>query len=217
LSWRIQKYGERALLLEDLEEPLRLGLARHAESSPPEHLEECVPGHDGLLFIFRRPVPAARLAAWLDGAGKTAPLPAGGRLHRIEVVYDGPDLASVAEAAGLSVAEVVARHSGGSYRVRLCGFAPGFPYLDGLDPRLRLPRRDQPRTRIEPGAVAVGGPYAGIYPVAGPGGWHLLGRTDFVLFDKAAAARTRFDPRAVFPLQAGDRVVFSAVEAAVRD
>jgi KipI family sensor histidine kinase inhibitor len=90
-------------------------------------------------------------------------------------------LAEISIATGLPQDEVVSLHSGPIYRVRFMGFAPGFPYLDGLDKRLRLPRRANPRQRMQAGAVAIAHRYASVYPSASPGGWHWLGNTEFPL------------------------------------
>ena len=123
----------------------------------------------------------------------------------IPVLYDGGDLDELARLLGLGIDEIVALHAGGDYRVAMLGFAPGFPYLLGLDARLHAPRRAMPRTRVPRGAVAIGGAQTGIYPVELPGGWHLLGRTPLALFD----------PRRDRPnlLAAGDRVRFRAIGA----
>lgn len=101
----------------------------------------------------------------------------------IDVVYDGPDLEEVARLTGLGVDEVVAAHTGTAWDVAFTGFAPGFAYLTGGDPRLHVPRRDTPRPRVPVGAVALAGPYSGVYPRESPGGWQLLGRTDAPLWD----------------------------------
>ena len=101
----------------------------------------------------------------------------------LDVVYDGDDLVDVADAAGLTIEDVVALHSGATYRCDFCGFAPGFAYLSGLGPRLHLPRRATPRPSVPAGSVAIAGPYTAAYPSASPGGWHLLGRTDTTLWD----------------------------------
>ncbi|MBV1893608.1 MAG: allophanate hydrolase subunit 1 [Ilumatobacteraceae bacterium] len=95
----------------------------------------------------------------------------------IEVVYDGEDLADVSEQAGVGVAEVIDRHQKGVYTVEFCGFSPGFAYLSGLDPILRLPRRSIPRIHVLAGSVAIAAHYSAIYPSRSPGGWHLLGTT----------------------------------------
>ncbi len=126
-----------------------------------------------------------------------------GALVTIPVRYDGPDLSAVAEATGVAPEEVVARHSAVEYYVYMMGFAPGFAYLGDLDPALRLPRREVPRTRVPRGSVAIAGSQTAVYPHETPGGWHLIGTTDLLLFDP------RRDPPAL--LRAGDRVRFQSI------
>ena len=121
------------------------------------------------------------------------------RSHAIAVRYDGPDVAVVARAARMTPGEVLARHAQAVYVVAAIGFMPGFAYLRGLDPRLVLPRRATPRPRVPAGAVAIAGPYTGIYPFSSPGGWHLLG---------TAAGAPLFDARSGAALALGDRVTF---------
>ena len=130
------------------------------------------------------------------------------RIVDIPVCYGGTcgaDLDAVADHAGLSREEVIARHVAAEYTVAMLGFAPGFPYLLGLDPALHVPRRANPRTRVPAGAVAIGGAQTGIYPRELPGGWHLIGRTPLVLFNP------RHEPPAL--LAAGDRVRFRAIDS----
>ena len=105
--------------------------------------------------------------------------------HEVEVavVYDGPDLEEVARLTGLTPDEVVAAHTGTPWRVAFGGFAPGFAYLVGGDPRLAVPRRDTSRPRVPAGSVGLAGEYSGVYPRSSPGGWQLLGTTDAVLWD----------------------------------
>lgn len=117
------------------------------------------------------------------------------RTAEIPVCYGGehgPDLADVARLAGLDESEVVARHVAGDYHVAMLGFAPGFPYLLGLDPTLHAPRRANPRTRVPAGSVAIGGAQTGIYPRELPGGWQIIGCTPLTLFDAG------HDPPALF-------------------
>jgi KipI family sensor histidine kinase inhibitor len=120
--------------------------------------------------------------------------------HVIRVVYDGDDLAEVAAGLGVRADDVVALHAGADYEVAMLGFLPGFAYLRGLDPRLVLPRRAHPRTRVPVGSVAIAARYTGVYPLASPGGWSLLGRAVGPrLFDVQGAAlalgdRVRFEP-----------------------
>lgn len=101
----------------------------------------------------------------------------------VPVHYDGQDLAEVADLTGLSPREVVRAHTGTPWTVAFCGFAPGFGYMVGGDPRLRVPRRDEARVRVPAGAVALAGDFTGVYPRASPGGWRLLGHTELVVWD----------------------------------
>jgi KipI family sensor histidine kinase inhibitor len=101
----------------------------------------------------------------------------------IDVVYDGPDLAEVADATGLDVSALIDAHTGTPWRVGFGGFVPGFAYLVGGDPRLAVPRRADPRTKVPAGSVALAGEFSGIYPRESPGGWQLIGHTDAVLWD----------------------------------
>ena len=101
----------------------------------------------------------------------------------IDVVYDGPDLAEVAGHTGLTTAEVISAHTSTLWRVGFSGFAPGFAYLVDGDPRLRVPRRSDPRTSVPAGSVALAGEFSAIYPRQSPGGWQLIGHTEAVLWD----------------------------------
>ena len=101
----------------------------------------------------------------------------------IDVVYDGADLAEVAERTGLTTAQVINAHTGTPWQVGFGGFAPGFAYLVGGDPRLAVPRRSEPRSSVPAGAVGLAGEFTGIYPRRSPGGWQLIGHTDVVLWD----------------------------------
>jgi KipI family sensor histidine kinase inhibitor len=132
-----------------------------------------------------------------------------GRLWRVPVAYGGvhgQDLDHVAREKGLTTDEVVALHSGTVYHVYMLGFSPGFAYLGGLDPRLHISRRVNPRLRTPAGMVAIGGQQAAVQSVAGPSGWHILGRTPARLFDMR-----RPEP---FLIAAGERVAFMPIDAA---
>ncbi len=123
-----------------------------------------------------------------------------GPLVEIPVVYDGADLDEVADATGLTTDEVIELHSSQTYSAAFLGFTPGWAYLVGLAPALRLPRRSTPRTSVAAGSVAIANEFTGVYPTVSPGGWHLLGHTDERMFDV-----TRDKPALVM---AGDRVRF---------
>ena len=109
-----------------------------------------------------------------------------GEIHEIPVAYGGeygPDLETVANHAGLTSDEVIEVHSGTDYHVFMLGFAPGFPYLGGMDERIACPRLATPRTLVPAGAVGIAESQTGVYPNPSPGGWQLIGRTPMKLFD----------------------------------
>ncbi|MFD9501252.1 allophanate hydrolase subunit 1 [Streptomyces sp. NPDC060035] len=147
-------------------------LRRRANGDLPA-VREIVPGARTVLLDGVEDRSLARqLVSW-----EIPPLHRGaGEAVEIPVVYDGPDLADVAEAWGVAVADVPRIHARTDFRVAFCGFAPGFGYLTGLPGHLRVPRRATPRTRVPAGALALAGPYTGVYPRSSPGGWQLIGR-----------------------------------------
>ncbi|MFF5172465.1 allophanate hydrolase subunit 1 [Micromonospora sp. NPDC000089] len=154
---------------------------------------EIVPGAATVL-LDGVPDPAgaaARIAGWTP---RPAAAPAAADEVRVPTVYDGEDLPVVAGHWGVDVPAVVDRLRRTEFRVAFCGFAPGFGYLTGLPPECAVPRLASPRPRVPAGAVALAGPYAGIYPTASPGGWLLVGRTDLVLFDVRADPPARLTP-----------------------
>lgn len=166
----------------------------------------CVqPAYASVLIRFEPRAQAlavlmARIAAILPQPDAPALPP---RLVEIPVVYGGaagPDLDEVAARTGLSAGAVVERHAAARYTVAFLGFAPGFAYLVGLPGELGVPRLAAPRARVPAGSVAVAGGQAGVYPLDGPGGWRILGRTPLPMFDPEAPAPTL--------LRAGDAVRF---------
>lgn len=200
---RVLRCADSGLLVEveDLAQVLALYAALRAD--PP-------PGVTGL-------VPAARtVLLHLDPAGSdpetverhVRAVPATGPGTRaadapvvtIPVIYDGADLPEIAAHTGLTEREVVAAHTATPWTVAFCGFAPGFGYLTGGDPRLHVPRRKEPRTKVPAGAVALAGEFSAVYPRESPGGWQLLGHTDKPTWNLS------HDPPAV--LRPGTRVKF---------
>ncbi|MZQ84668.1 5-oxoprolinase subunit PxpB [Paenibacillus sp. 5J-6] len=115
----------------------------------------------------------------------------------------GPDLAAVAAYHSVTEEEIIARHTALVYPVYMIGFAPGFPYLGGMDKQLNTPRKAVPRPRIPAGSVGIGGAQTGIYPFETPGGWNLIGRTPLALFQPESAPPSL--------LRVGDRVKFIAI------
>jgi KipI family sensor histidine kinase inhibitor len=214
---RIEQVGDGALLVtlgDDLDLAVNARARRLATrlAVPGPLLQGVgvpVPGHASVLVTFD---PELADEAAVRGAIHAAldaidDEPEGardiGRLHELRVAYggiDGPDLADVAAATGLTEHEVVRLHAGVEHRVLVLGFLPGFAYLGGLPVALELPRRPVPRVRVPAGSVAIAGLQTGIYPSATPGGWHLVGRTEAWLWDPAASPPARLAP--------GDRVRF---------
>ena len=204
---RVLEAGPRALLVEldcgEDAEAFHVELLRRRAAGELPGVREIVPGARTVLLdgVEDRAL-AGRLRSWT-----VPPLSRGaGEAVEISVVYDGPDLADVAEAWGVAVEEVPRIHARTEFRVAFCGFAPGFGYLTGLPGHLRVPRRASPRTRVPAGALALAGPYTGVYPRPSPGGWQLIGRMPEpdVLWDPAR------EPAAL--LVPGVRVRFVAAE-----
>ena len=182
--------------------------ARSLEAAKIMHVEDVVPAYLALT-VFYDPRHAsyeeisATLVAACERATHSSAKAAQSREHRIPVRYNGMDLDAVATSTGLSVEEVIARHSGRTYTVDLLGFVPGFAYLSELDAALQLPRRAQPRPRIAAGSVAIAAAQTAVYPLDTPGGWHIIGSTQTVMFDP-----TRDAPALLAP---GDTVRFERV------
>jgi KipI family sensor histidine kinase inhibitor len=205
---RVDGFGERALLVRAADQgsihALAAGLLGELAAG---RLVDVVPGDRTLLVTFDGTAVGEAVAREaIAVAAANAPAPVAPRRHVIPVRYggaDGPDLDDVAHLAGRTPEDVVALHTGRDHPVLLIGFAPGFPYIGGLAPELVLPRLATPRTSTPPGSVAIAEAYTGIYPVALPGGWRVIGRT----------ATPMFDPRADPPttLLPGDFVRFEAI------
>jgi KipI family sensor histidine kinase inhibitor len=168
-------------------------------------IRETVPTYRSLLVHYDPTIIAfSELGAKLMALAARKGVPSRkGRRWRVPVVYGGEfgiDLEAVAERAELTPEEVVARHSGGDYRVYMLGFLPGYTYLGGLDPRLATPRRQEPRLETPSGTIAIGGVQAGIQCLAAPSGWNLLGRTPVRTY------HPRRDP--IFLIEPGDYDTF---------
>lgn len=194
--------GEGGLLVETADAAEAHALRRSLSQRRIPGLRELIPGYASLLIVVDplstdMDALAASLPAEMDPGSRSV------REHEFMVRYHGVDLESVAKHLGMEAEELVRRHAAPTYTVAFLGFAPGFPYLTGLDPALRLPRLSRPRTQVPAGSVAIADEFTGIYPQATPGGWHVLGSCEARLFDA-----TRAEPALLAP---GDRVSFKVV------
>lgn len=226
--------GDRALsisLSASLERPLWLimaNLAHRLRAANQSWIIDVVPAYETVTIVYD---PLALLqiknGAGIDGEGEALPYEKAAACVRNLLIHDsddhmvskprvvdvpvcyggiyGPDLKEASRRAGLSVADFAALHADGHYLVAMIGFMPGFPYLTGLPPQLSQPRRSSPRSYVAAGSVGIAGGQTGIYPLAAPGGWQLIGRTPLLLFDSQ-----RKQPSL---LQAGDRLRFVPIDA----
>ncbi len=175
--------GASAVLIELDSLDQVMGLDAALRRTPPVGTVDLVPAARTVLVIFDATrTSAERVVADISARPIGPAAEREGPLVEVPVVYDGEDLAEVAELSGLSERDVVARHLGPEYLVAFCGFAPGFAYIAGGDPALRVPRRRSPRTAVPAGSVALADEFTGVYPRQMPGGWQLIGRTEVVLW-----------------------------------
>jgi KipI family sensor histidine kinase inhibitor len=218
---KILPAGDQAFVVEfgDTIEPetnrLVHDLASSIEALDLPGVLETVPTYRSLLVSYDPLVTApdelqqAIREIGSGGAGDEGGEATGPRVVHLPTLYGGeygPDTEFVAQHAGMTPQEMIAVHSGPDYLVYMMGFSPGFPYLGGLDERLATPRLDSPRAEIAAGSVGIAEGQTGVYPVASPGGWRIIGRTPVRLFDPSLDRPTS--------ISAGDYVRFVALEGA---
>lgn len=211
--------GHHGLLVEcaDLSEVMALDSA--LRSDLPAGVQDLVPAARTVLLTFAAGTTHAKWVAEVTRIAHEAGVAHGARIERgagvdqaaweegvhqvigselseltLRVDYDGADLAQVGALTGMTTDEVVQAHLAAVYVVAFVGFSPGFGYLSGGDPRLWVPRRPSPRTRVPAGSVALAGEFTGIYPRSGPGGWQLIGHTDASLWDLQRAQPALLTP-----------------------
>ncbi len=214
LGWRCVPFGEAALLIEaegdqTMANRTVVALADRISSAAPFGVTLVQPALTSLLVRFD-PLQTTYAAieraarAHIDQLNVTDQELS--RIVTIPVRYGGdagPDLEDVARQLNMTPEKVIVLHTAQPRRVLMLGFAPGFPYIGPLPPALTLPRRATPRTAVPAGSVAIAAGMTGVYPQRLPGGWHLLGRTDVVLFDPQRSPPSL--------LHAGDSVQFVVV------
>jgi KipI family sensor histidine kinase inhibitor len=201
---RFLRCGREAVLVEvdDLDQALSLYAALRAAGLPGV-LDLVTAARTVLIRLDPAVTSPAALRAAAAQLRPGGARPAATGTVEIPVRYDGPDLGDVAAHLGVTPDEVVALHTDSPWTVAFAGFSPGFGYLTGGDPRLDVPRRGSPRTRIPAGSVGLAGRYSGVYPNDSPGGWQLIGRTPMRMWDL-----DRPEPALLTP---GVRVTFTAV------
>lgn len=196
----ITPLGDAALVVRSALAPmLRADLA----ARPLPGVRETVPALDVLTLLYDplQAGPEALTAALRERlAGLRSGEAAPGRLHTLPVTFNGPDLGWCAGQVGLSGPEFIRVLEGVTLTVAFLGFTPGFAFLTGLPPQLQMPRLSTPRERVPAGSVALGGPWAGVYPRETPGGWRIVGHTGVPLFDLGRPEPVLWGP--------GDRVRF---------
>lgn len=197
----VRAFGDRGFVVPVVDAAAARSLADRLRPMFGHSAVSVLPGMDTVVVTVS---PAADIEVMMgvaaDLLGDARPPAVEPRTVVLPVVYDGADLDAVAHLLNLTPDEVIARHTASTYEVAMLGFAPGFPYLTGLDPALTVPRLEVPRTRVPAGAVGLAAGQTCVYPTDSPGGWRLIGRTTVVLFDPA-----RDEPAL---LAAGDRVRF---------
>jgi len=195
--------GERAAVLE-LDPPLSLESQKRIWSLTTRlreypNVAEVIPGMNNITLLLSvpqaDPVEALeKLQQWWEESESAQPEV---RHIDIPVIYggaEGPDLEEVARLHNLTARQTVELHSSAEYVVYFLGFQPGFGYLGGLPEALHTPRRAVPRVKVPQGSVGIGGSHTGVYPLASPGGWQIIGNTPLALFDPQASSSTLLRP-----------------------
>ncbi len=206
---RFVPLGDQAVLAYFADEAEAVRFAEALRAANPPWLQDVVPAYASVgVFFDADAIALAEVIAWLEQV-RSAPLRglrvAANRYATIPVCYDFPlDMPRVCEYTDLAADDVIRLHTSIEYTVYAIGFVPGFPYLGYLPAELcGVPRLDSPRLKVEPGCVGLTGRQTGIYPLARPGGWNLIGRTPLTIVD----VKDGF-----FPLRVGDRVRFERID-----
>ena len=216
-GWTVRRLGDSSLMVE-LEQAIdpvinarALAIGALVRRAAHEGVCDVVEGYCSVTVAFD-PLRAdvSRLSTALgEAASQERGVVVEGRAITLPVCYGGsfgPDLGTVASFAGCTEEEVVALHSGSTYRVYMLGFLPGFAYMGSVAKRIAAPRREHPRVGVPAGSVGIAGPQTGVYPLEAPGGWQLIGRCPVTIFSPERPDR--------FLLHAGDIVRFEAIGAA---
>lgn len=195
---RLLPAGDRAVLLETGDLATTLAVAARLREADLDGIEDFIPAAQTVLVRMAADVDLTEISRRVLAAAASTAVTAedddGGHPLIIPVRYDGPDLADVAAATGLTIPEVIQAHTGTPWRAAFVGFAPGFAYLAGGDRRLTVPRRAESRPSVPAGSVALAGEFSAVYPRQSPGGWQLIGTTRATLWDVDAQPPAAIQP-----------------------
>lgn len=205
MNYMLQPLGDQAVRIELLNEGRSIrSICAFLSSHPLHGVIDIVPGLNSITIFYEYPtttyfIVKEQLIALFAKLPDT-PMRTSSRIIILPTLYDGPDLLRLADYHETTNEYIIKTHTSGVYEVTMLGFLPGFPYLSGLHPSLETPRLSTPRGKVAAGSVGIGGDQTGVYPVASPGGWNLIGRTPIPLFS----------PEGQEPclLRAGDRLRF---------
>jgi inhibitor of KinA len=177
------------------------GIARAIAAASLPGVQDVFAAFDGVTVFYELTDLRLPFSNWLQElervAASASDRAAGKEQSLLEIPTQyggehGPDLYAICDSKGMSEETLIALHCATEYTVLAIGFLPGFAYLGGLPEVLRTPRRSTPRTRVAAGSVGIGGTYTGVYPIASPGGWNVIGRTKLRLFDPSRDPYTPF-------------------------
>jgi len=202
----LRPLGDQAVLAYLPNEAAAVAFAAAVRAAGWPWLVDVVPAYVSVgVFFDPEQIGLAGVREALAGLRPAAGPAVAGRTHVIPCCYELQlDLDRVAEHTGLTADEIVEKHAAHEYTVYAIGFCPGFPHLGYLPPeQTGVPRLPSPRLRVDPGSVGLTGRQTGLYPLARPGGWNLIGRTPLTLVDVADG---------YFPLRVGDRVRFQRID-----
>ncbi|WP_223702997.1 5-oxoprolinase subunit PxpB [Sutcliffiella deserti] len=210
MNYIVQPLGDQAVRMEmeDSSPPIR-SICAFLTSHPLKGVVDIVGGLSSVTIFYEYPATnfyslKEHLAALLENFPEdNVAAFTNTRTVYLPTLYDGPDLSQLSSTHNMTEETIIRLHTGGTYEVTMLGFLPGFPYLTGLPESLETPRLSTPRGKVEAGSVGIGGNQTGVYPIASPGGWNLIGRTPIPLFSPGE--------KEPFLLQAGDTVRFQAI------
>jgi inhibitor of KinA len=196
-TYRIFPLGDSAIMLDYgniIDEKVNrqvIAMFRSLKKNPLPGMTEAVPAYSSLTIYYdlfqlgKQAPPGKTVYEWMaEQIEQHSPLlettETGTSLVKIPVCYASefaPDLEEMAAIKKMEVNDIIRIHTSKTYRVYMLGFLPGFAYMGEVDEQIEMPRKSQPRQRVEAGSVGIAGRQTGVYPLTSPGGWQIIGRT----------------------------------------